>query len=47
MIRHEYNIPFMDYSTDRLSDSKKYFYNTLHLDKVGAEFFTKKNLRLI
>ena len=39
---HKYNIPFYDYSTDAISYQKKYFYNTNHLNKTGAELFTTK-----
>lgn len=36
------NIPFYDYSNDTISFQKKYFYNASHLNKAGAELFTKK-----
>ena len=39
---HKYNIPFYDYSNDAISYQKKYFYNTNHLNKTGAELFTAK-----
>ena len=39
---NKYNIPFYDYSTDGISYQKKYFYNTNHLNKTGAEIFTAK-----
>jgi hypothetical protein len=39
---HKYNIPFYDYSNDAISYQKKYFYNTNHLNKTGAELFTTK-----
>ena len=39
---HKYNIPFYDYSTDAISYQKKYFYNTNHLNKTGAELFSTK-----
>lgn len=38
----QYHIPFYDYSNDSISFQKKYFYNSLHLNKRGAELFTKK-----
>jgi len=38
----KYNIPFYNYSNDSLSYDKKYFYNASHLNKTGAELFTKK-----
>lgn len=38
----KYNILFYDYSNDSISYQKKYFYNTLHLNKEGATLFTKK-----
>jgi hypothetical protein len=37
-----YNIPFYNYSNDAISYQKKYFYNASHLNKTGAELFTKK-----
>jgi hypothetical protein len=36
------NIPFYDYSNDSMSFDKKYFYNSAHMNKLGAELFTKK-----
>ena len=41
-IASDYNIPFFNYSKDSLSFKKKYFYNSLHLNKTGAELFSKK-----
>ena len=38
----KYNIPFYDYSNDAISYQKKYFYNTVHMNKTGAELFTAK-----
>lgn len=38
----KHNVPFYDYSTDRISFDKKYFYNALHLNVVGAELFTSE-----
>jgi hypothetical protein len=38
----KYKIPFYDYSNDTMSYQKKYFYNSLHLNKNGAELFTHK-----
>lgn len=38
----EDDIPFFDYSNDSLSFQKKYFYNSSHLNKTGAELFTAK-----
>tara|TARA_R100000935_G_scaffold14097_1_gene28401 strand:- start:165 stop:1124 length:960 start_codon:yes stop_codon:yes gene_type:complete len=35
-------IPFIDYSDDILSTQREYFYNSSHLNKKGAELFTKK-----
>jgi len=37
-----YNVPFLDYSKDSLSYNKKYFYNSMHLNKLGSEIFTRK-----
>ena len=38
----QYNIPFYDYSHDPISFQKKYFYNSVHMNKTGAELFTAK-----
>jgi hypothetical protein len=38
----EYNIPLYDYSTDTICLNKNYFYNSEHLNKTGAELFSKK-----
>lgn len=38
----KYHIPFYDFSYDSISYQKKYFYNALHMNKDGAELFTKK-----
>lgn len=41
-ISHKYDVPFLDYSYDELSFNKSNFYNSQHLNKIGAELFTKK-----
>lgn len=41
-IAKEYNVEFLDYSSDPVSFDKKYFYNASHLNKTGAEIFTLK-----
>ena len=41
----KYNLPFLDYSSDSISMNKKYFYNALHLNKTGAEAFTRMLIR--
>jgi hypothetical protein len=38
----KYSIDFYDYSNDSMCLEKKYFYNSLHLNKTGAEIFTRK-----
>ena len=38
----QYNIPFYDYSADSMSYNTKYFYNSTHMNKDGAELFTRK-----
>lgn len=38
----KYDIPFFDYSDDSISFQKKYFYNSGHLNKTGADLFTTK-----
>ncbi len=37
----KYNIPFLDYSQSPITQQKAYFYNTQHLNKTGAEYFSK------
>lgn len=41
-ISKRYDVPFYDYSKDSISSVKDYFYNAMHLNKKGAEIFTKK-----
>lgn len=38
----KYDLLFFDYSKDTISYQKKYFYNSQHLNKEGAELFTEK-----
>lgn len=38
----QYDIPFLDYSQDSMSYQKEYFYNTMHMNRKGSEFFTNK-----
>ncbi len=38
----KYNLLFFDYSNDDISAQKELFYNSLHLNKKGAEIFTRK-----
>jgi len=44
---HKYNIPFINYSDSSLSYQKKYFYNSQHLNKKGAELFSKSVAKTI
>jgi hypothetical protein len=41
----KYDIPFLDYSTDSMSYDTIYFYNAMHLNKLGAELFSVKLAR--
>jgi len=36
----KYDIPFYDFSNDSITFQRQYFYNTMHLNKAGAEKFT-------
>ena len=36
------NIQFLDYSADSICQQQKYFYNAMHLNREGAELFTRK-----
>jgi len=38
----KYDFPFLDYSTDSLCYDTTYFYNAMHLNKIGAELFSSK-----
>lgn len=38
----KYNLPFIDYSQDSISNQKKYFYNTTHMNYKGANAFSLK-----
>lgn len=38
----KYDFMFLDYSDDELCLNKEYFYNASHMNKTGAELFTKK-----
>lgn len=39
---NQYQIPFYDYSNDTICFQRNYFYNSVHLNKTGAELFTSK-----
>ncbi len=41
-IAHKHNVTFYDYSSDTLCLDQRYFYNTNHLNKRGAEIFSTK-----
>lgn len=36
------NIPFLNFSNDPMINEQKYFYNSTHMNKEGADKFTKK-----
>jgi hypothetical protein len=38
----QYNIPFIDYSSDPMCFNKDYFYNAEHLNLKGANLFSSK-----
>ena len=44
-IANDFNIPYLDYTYDDLSYDTTYFYNTMHLNKVGADLFSQKVAR--
>lgn len=49
-IARDRNIEFMNYSNSEIAENKKLFYNVLHLNKTGAELFSKelvKDLKLM
>jgi hypothetical protein len=39
---NQYQIPFYDYSNDTICFQRNYFYNSVHLNKTGAELFSAK-----
>lgn len=42
MFAQKYDFMFLDFTKDEICFDKKYFYNASHMNKTGAEFFTKK-----
>jgi hypothetical protein len=40
-LSQKYNIPFLDFSDSYISQDKKYFYNSQHLNYTGATEFTR------
>ena len=42
MLAQKYDFMFLDFTKDEICFDKKYFYNTSHMNKTGAELFTKK-----
>ncbi|MFH1119579.1 MAG: hypothetical protein V1775_07125 [Bacteroidota bacterium] len=38
----DFGVPYYDYTKDTMSYDKKYFYNSTHMNKSGAELFTRK-----
>lgn len=43
----KYEAPFYDFSSDSLSFNQDYFYNSTHMNKVGAELFTQRVIQII
>jgi hypothetical protein len=41
-LANKHKIPFLNYSNDEICLNKKYFYNTTHLNSIGADLFSKK-----
>jgi len=46
-IAKEFKVDFLDFSTDSISNDKKYFYNASHLNKKGDEIFTLELARML
>jgi hypothetical protein len=38
----KHNLVFLDYSNDKICTDKNLFYNAMHLNSTGADFFSKK-----
>jgi len=41
-LSNEFEFEFIDFSDDSISYSKQYFINATHLNKKGAELYTRK-----
>jgi len=46
-LSQKYNLRLIDFSNDSICLSRKYFYNSSHLNKIGAEIFTLKLASLL
>ena len=44
-IAEDFAIPYLDYTYDELSYDTAYFYNTMHLNRTGADLFSQKVAR--
>jgi len=44
-IAAEYDVPYLDYTENYLDSNKRYFYNSQHLNKEGAEIFSRMVVR--
>ena len=44
-IATDYGLPFLDYTYDELCYDTAYFYNTMHLNRTGANLFSQKVAR--
>lgn len=44
-IANDFHIPYLDYTYDELSYDTAYFYNTMHLNRTGANLFSEKMAR--
>ena len=44
-IADDYGLPYLDYTYDELSYDTAYFYNTMHLNRTGANLFSQKVAR--
>ncbi len=45
ILSQKYDVPLLDYSNDSISYNRNYFYNSGHLNKTGAELFTRMLIR--
>lgn len=46
-LARKYNVPFYDFSDSYLSMDKKYMYDSQHLNRTGAELFTREIAALV
>ena len=46
-IAEKHQIPFIDFSNDEICSNRSYFYNSTHLNSIGADLFTRKLVHIL